>query len=64
MANTGLRANRRELERFKKLVKGMKRGSLVYEMLKGELQEMGYWRNLPRGNPAKGKQLQGSKSGT
>lgn len=54
-----LRANDEELERFRQLIRRMNRRSRVYLMLKEELTDLGHWRNLPRGNPAKGKTLQG-----
>ena len=60
MANTHIRASDREVERFRQLIRCMRYRSLVYTMLKEELSELGHWKNLPRGNPAKGKQEQGS----
>ncbi len=30
----------------------------LYKLLKEELQALGYWKNQPRGNPAKGKAAQ------
>ena len=43
-------------------VNGNFRNTQLYKVLKAELQMLGYWRNLARGNPAKGlKAMQQAK---
>ena len=43
-------------------VNGSFRNTQLYKVLKVELQMLGYWRNLARGNPAKGlKAMQQAK---
>lgn len=49
---TQLIAEIRHLERHQKL----------YRVLKDELSKLGFWRNKPRGDPAKGYRMKGTKT--
>ena len=48
-----VRANKELVERFRQLVQGMSRESLVYRMLKKELGVQGHWKNKVRGKRSK-----------
>jgi len=41
---------------LREALRTLKRGSLLYAILKEELTKQDYWKNLPRGNPIKAKQ--------
>ena len=44
------------IEQLRQKIRKMSHRSQVYKALKTELSALGYWRNKPRGNPAKGFQ--------
>lgn len=43
-----------DLERLAQKIRRLERHQLLYKVLKRELSILGYWRNRPRGDPAKG----------
>ena len=46
-------------------IRGLKRHQKLYRVLKEELSKLGFWRNRPRGDPAKGlKTMKEHKRGT
>lgn len=51
-----------DLAELTKAIRAMKYRTPLYIMLKAELGRMGHWRNKPRGDPAKGYRMKGSKS--
>jgi len=52
-----------DLKLLSESIRGMKTYSPIYKVLKAELSLLGYWRNKPRGNPAKGFQVMKGKGG-
>ncbi len=40
-----------DLEQLRKEIREMSRKTMLYEVLRDELTELGYWRRLGRGNP-------------
>lgn len=50
-----------DLDELRGAIRGMRRGQPLYKVLKDELGRRGYWKNLPRGNPARGYEV--SKAG-
>ncbi len=50
-----------DLAELSDAIEGMGRRSRLYIVLKKELKKLGHWRNLPRGDPAKGFKLMGTK---
>ncbi len=46
-----------DLERLRYEIRKMNRNTPLYKMLKTELMLLGYWRNKPRGNPSKARQV-------
>jgi len=53
-----------ELEQLTKELQSLNRSKPLYKVLKRELSILGYWRNKPRGNPAKGyKAMKENKQG-
>lgn len=45
--------NKVNLAQLKEEIKQLKRWHPLYKLLKDELSALGYWREKPRGNPAK-----------
>lgn len=43
-------------------IQQLERHQKLYRVLKRELSKLGFWRNKPRGNPAKGYRMKGSKA--
>lgn len=43
-----------DLEQLAIEIKQLNNRKQLYHVLKAELSKLGYWRRLPRGNPAKG----------
>ena len=43
-----------DIEQLTKEIQSLDRSKPLYKVLKRELSILGYWRNKPRGNPAKG----------
>ena len=52
-----------DLDELAEAIRNMGRRSALHVTLKRELSHLGYWRNLPRGDPAKGYQMKGTKRG-
>lgn len=50
------------LVQLRKEIKVMRRTHALYRVLRDELKLLGFWRMRPRGDPAKGYRLKGSKS--
>ena len=51
-----------DIEQLVKEIEQLERHQLLYQVLKEELSKLGYWRNRPRGNPAKGYQERGKNA--
>ena len=47
-----------DLSVLRQEIRGMTRKTLLYKVLKEELNTLGHWRNKTRGNPVKGYQAQ------
>ena len=45
-----------DIEALRIKIRAMNRQSMLYKALKEELGALGYWKNLPRGNPIKAKE--------
>jgi hypothetical protein len=43
-------------------IQHLERHQKLYQVLKRELTKLGFWRNKPRGDPAKGYRMKGSKT--
>jgi len=52
-----IRSNRSEIERFRMLIRGMSRDSILYKMLQEELEKLGHWKQKPRGKPGNPRKL-------
>jgi len=52
-----VRSNIAGIERFRMLIRRMTRDSLLYEMLKDELEKLGHWKQKPRGKPGDPRKL-------
>ena len=52
-----------DLEQLSKELGQMKRHQALYKVLKVGLTKQGYWRQKPRGNPAKGYRAMKSREG-
>jgi hypothetical protein len=46
-----------DLEKLQWEIRAMQRWSPLYKLLKSELTALGYWKNLPRGNPKEAYKL-------
>ena len=55
-------ATKIDLDELAAAIRTMDRRSALYITLKRELGRVGHWRNRPRGDPAKGYRMKGSKS--
>jgi hypothetical protein len=52
-----------ELDSLRAAIRSMTPRTQLFKVLKEELTALGYWRNKPRGNPAKGfKVMKGEKN--
>jgi len=52
------------LEELRQAIRTMTPRQQLYKVLREELSALGYWKNKPRGNPAKGYQMRGKKNDT
>ena len=52
-----------DLQELAQAIRAMKYRTPLYRVLKAELGRLGNWRNKPRGDPAKGYRMKGSKGG-
>ena len=50
------------IEQLVREIRQLERHQLLYRMLKRELTLLGYWRNRPRGDPAKGYRERGKNA--
>ena len=51
-----------DLEQLIKEIGQLERHQLLYQILKRELSQLGYWRNRQRGDPVKGYQERGKNA--
>jgi len=54
--------SRVNIEQLTKEIRQLERHQLLYQILKRELSLLGYWKNKPRGNPAKGYKERGKNA--
>lgn len=43
-----------DLKKLRQAIRNMKRNQGIFKVLRDELRKLGYWHNLPRGNPSLG----------
>ena len=55
--------SRVDINQLIKELRQLERHQVLYRVLKKELSALGYWRNKPRGNPAKGYKERGKNAG-
>jgi len=51
-----------DIEQLIKEMRHLHRSQLLYRVLKQELSLLGYWKNKPRGDPAKGYKERGKNA--
>jgi len=54
--------SRINIEQLTKEIRRLHRSQLLYRVLKEELSALGYWKNKPRGDPAKGYKERGENA--
>ena len=54
--------SRVDIEQLIKEIRQLHRSQLLYRVLKRELSLLGYWKNKPRGDPAKGYKERGKNA--